>query len=221
MTGIESFGIGEVAVNDATLVAMARENNKEAFGELVRRHHSACLRLATFQLRDRGEAEEEVQNAFKKAYEHLDQFKGTAEFSSWLLRIVTNNCMMRLRLRSRARMLHLDGDYGQDREGSIEVPSTAPDPESELIQRQMAQVLQREMRRIPRMFQRVVLLRDMRELSMTDVARSLGISVPAAKSRLFRARAELRRRVLDCSGSRRHYQKGMPARSTRCPVQQA
>ena len=150
----------------------------------------------------------------------MDQFKGTAEFSSWLLRIVTNNCMMRLRLRARARMLHLDGDYGRDGEASMDLPSTDADPESDLIKRQMEQILQREIRRIPRMFRRVFLLRDVHELPMTDVAKRLKISVPAAKSRLFRARAELRRRVLDSAGPRWHFQRGMPARSTRCPVQQ-
>jgi RNA polymerase sigma-70 factor (ECF subfamily) len=205
---------------------MARENNPDAFGELVCRHHSACLRFATYLLRDRGEAEEEVQNAFWKAFEHLDQFKGISEFSSWLLSIVANHCLMRLRVRARARMLYLDGDNGRDGEPSIEVHSVAPDPECGLIQSQMANVLQREIRHIPKLLRNVVQMHDVDQLSMSDVATRLGITVSAAKSRLFRAHTELRNRVLERCGPRGYHMprssvQDMPARSTRCPVPQA
>jgi len=211
---------------DAELVSIARERDRAAYDELVRRHRSACLRFASSRLHDRGEAEEEVQNAFWKAFEHLDQFRGDAEFSSWLLRIVANHCLMRLRLRSRARMLHLDGDNLREGEGQIEVPSPAYDPEYELIQSQMASVVQQEIRRIPRLLRNVVLLRDIEHLPMNDVADRLGITMPAAKSRLFRARTELRHRMLHFCGTRgqwlpRSSVQDIPARSTRCPVTQA
>lgn len=211
------------ALSDRDLVRMAREQNRDAFGELVSRHHSTCLRFAISLLRDRGEAEEEVQNALWKAFEHLDQFKGTAEFSSWLLRIVANHCLMRLRFRARARMLYLDGDTGREGEGSLEVPSMAPDPENGLIQSQMSGVMQREIRRIPKLLRNVVLLRDIQHLSMPDVAQRLGITVSAAKSRLFRARTELRHRMLTFCGPHGYYMprssvQDMPARSTRCPI---
>jgi RNA polymerase sigma-70 factor (ECF subfamily) len=211
---------------DSELVDIARENNREAYDELVRRHRSACVRFASSRLHDRGEAEEEVQNAFWKAFEHLDQFRGDAEFSSWLLRIVSNHCLMRLRLRSRVRMLHLDGDSVREGEGQIEVPCPAYDPEYEMIQSQMATVIQEEIRRIPKLLRTVVVLRDVEHLPMTDVAYRLGITIPAAKSRLFRARTELRHRVLHFCGTQgpflpRSSVQDVPARSTRCPVAQA
>ena len=216
---------GSIIPSDAELVDRARENDREAFGELVRRHHSACLRFAILLLRDRGEAEEEVQNAFWKAFEHLDQFKGAAEFSSWLLRIVANHCLMRLRVRGRTRMLYLDGDNGREGEGSIDLPTAAFDPECDLIECQMAGLLRREIYHIPKLLRNVVLLRDVQQLSMSDVAQQLGISVSAAKSRLFRARTELRDRVLRLCGSRGYHLpqssvRRVPARSTRCPVPQ-
>jgi RNA polymerase sigma-70 factor (ECF subfamily) len=211
---------------DADLVRMARNNNRDAFDELVLRHRASCVRFAISLLRDRGEAEEEVQNAFWKAFEHLDQFRGDAEFSSWLLRIVANHCLMRLRLRARARMLYLDSDSGREGEGQIEVPCAAADPEFELIQTQMAGVVRQEIRRIPKLLRNVMMLRDMEHLPMPDVAQRLGITVPAAKSRLFRARTELRHRVLQSCGSRGYYTprssvQDIPARSTRCPIPQA
>jgi RNA polymerase sigma-70 factor (ECF subfamily) len=213
-------------IPDSDLVQMARNRNRSAFDQLVCRHRSASLRFAISLLHDRSEAEEEVQNAFMKAFEHLDQFRGDAEFSSWLLRIVANHCLMRLRLRARVRLLYLDGDSGREGEGQIEVPSTATDPEFDLIQTQMAGVVQREIRRIPKLLRNVVMLRDVEHLPMSDVAQRLGITVPAAKSRLFRARTELRHRVLQSCGSRGYYMprssvQDLPARATRCPIPQA
>src|SRR5215472_12030444 len=210
-------------LTDAQLVASARRNNRDAFGELIRRHHPACLRQAIYMLRNRGEAEEEVQNAYLKAFEHLDQFQGASEFSSWLSRIVTNHCLMLLRVKARARMIYIDGDHSRDGDGALELPSSSTDPERDLIQTQMADVLQREIRRIPALLRNVVMLRDVEQLPMPAVARRLGITVPAAKSRLFRARIELRSRVLQFCGSRgygapRSSVQIMPAKSTRCPV---
>ncbi len=211
--------------SDAELVSLARENKTDAYDELVRRHRSSCLRFASTLLHDTGEAEEEVQNAFWKAFEHLDQFRGDALFSSWLLRIVANHCLMRLRLRTRMRTLHLDGDRAREGDVPIDVPCSAYDPEYELIQSQLASLLQREIRRIPKLLRNVVLLRDVENLPMPDVADRLGITLPAAKSRLFRARTELRHRVLQSCGSRSHLLprsivRAMPARSVRRPTSQ-
>ncbi len=211
-----------LVTNDADLVRLAKNNDREAFGELVRRHHSRCLRFALSVVRDRGEAEDQVQNAFLKAFEHLSEFRGTADFSSWLLRIVANHCLMRLR--SRVRTVYLDGD--DSREGSAEVPATASDPEYGLIQSEMVGVLQREIRRIPMLLRKVVVLHDIQQLSMTDVARQLGITLPAAKSRLFRARHAVRQRVLECCGPKGYYMprssvQRLPARAVRCPVKRA
>jgi len=212
-------------LKDHELVELARGSDRDAYDELVRRHRPACLRFAGSLLHDRGEAEEEVQNAFWKGFEHLGQFRGDAEFSSWLLRIVANHCLMRLRLRSRARMLYLDADNSREREGPIELPCNAHDPEYELIQTQMASVVQREIHRIPKLLRNVVLLRDVEQLPMNAVAGRLGITIPAAKSRLFRARSELRNRVLQSCGGRSIYLpksivQDLPARSTRCPAAQ-
>ena len=225
MTAVVNLCSAATAPSDADLVTMARRREGEAFDELVRRHHSSCLRFAMFLLHDHGEAEEEVQDAFWKAFEHLDDFRGTSEFSSWLLRIVANNCLMRLRLRTRSRLVYLDGS-GREGEGSVEVPSAAVDPECGLIRREMASVLQREIRHIPKLLRNVVLLRDVQGLSMSEVAMRLGISVPAAKSRLFRARNELRKRLVQRCGPRAAYTlrsnvRNMPARATCCPIPQA
>jgi RNA polymerase sigma-70 factor (ECF subfamily) len=180
---------------DAELVAQTREGNQDAFGLLISRHQRMCVKIASFILRDRGDAQDEVQKACCKAFEHLDQYHGDAEFLSWLLRIVSNQCLMLIRVRRRTRFLYIDAESDREKSVPIELPSAAADPERQLIDHEMREVLRREIRRIPPLLRNVLLLRDVQELPMPEVAARLRITVPAAKSRLLRARAELRERI--------------------------
>jgi RNA polymerase sigma-70 factor (ECF subfamily) len=181
---------------DLQLVTLAKHGDREAFGELIRRHRSRCINLAASILRNRGEAEEETQNACWKAFKHIDQFQGEAEFCTWLLRIVQNQCLMLLRQRRQAQFVRLDDRSPEGGNEPIQLPTPDADPEGELGKREVLQALQLEIRRIPPLLRKVVLMRDVEELSMHDLATRLGITVPAAKSRLLRARAELRLRML-------------------------
>jgi len=180
---------------DAQLADLAKQGNREAFDELVCRHRRRCVNLAASILRDRGEAEEETQNACWKAFEHIGQFHGDAEFSTWLLRIVENQCLMLIRQRRRAQFVRLDEDPDSGH-APTQLPSPSADPEGECGKREVLQVLRAEIRRIPPLLRKVILMRDVDELPMHDLAAQLGITVPAAKSRLLRARGELRQRML-------------------------
>jgi len=211
---------GTGTLTDLELLASARDGSREAFGQLVQRHYRTCVNIAAFMLRDRAEAEDEVQQACWKAFEHLDQYLGEAEFSTWLLRIVVNECLMLMRVRKRVRFLYLDGDQRPEQSRPMELPSATPDPEQDFVKQEMIDVLKREIRRIPPLLRNVILLRDVEELPMPDVAERLGITVPAAKSRLLRARTELRERVMQRCGPAKHMmpltsEQTLPARSTR------
>jgi RNA polymerase sigma-70 factor (ECF subfamily) len=188
-------------VTDTELVAEAREGGQEAFGILITRHYRTCVNIAAFILRDRSDAEDEVQKACCKAFEHLDQYHGDAEFLTWLLRIVSNQCLMLIRVRRRARFLYIDADPDREKSSPVELPATIPDPEHEVINSELCEVLRTEIRHIPPLFRNVLLLRDVQDLPMPEVAARLKITVPAAKSRLLRARIELRERVLRHCGS--------------------
>ena len=187
--------IGLPGLTDPQLVQMARQGDKEAFGELIRRHSNRCIDLASFLLRNRGDGEDEAQNAFLKAYKHLDQYQGDADFATWLARIVANQCLMLMRVRRRASFVYLDDAYFEPQGRYLEVASTGPDPEGELGFVQMTEVLKMEIRRIPPLLRNVMLLRDIQEKPMSQVADELGVTLPAAKSRLLRARTELRSRL--------------------------
>jgi RNA polymerase sigma-70 factor (ECF subfamily) len=189
---------------DAELVSLAREGNQDAFGMLIHRHYPACVNVASFMLRDRAEGQDEVQKACMKAFEHLDQYHGQSEFLHWMLRIVVNQCLMLMRVRRRARFLYLDGGREDHGRWPIELPSHSISPEREIIQREMHDILQTEIRRTPLLLRRVLQLRDLEGLPMIEVAERLGITVPAAKSRLLRARNELRERVIRRCGDLGH-----------------
>ena len=206
------------ADSDARLVATAKAGDTKAFEQLVQRHYQGCVNLASLILRDRSEAQDQVQEACWKAFEHLDQYHGDAEFVSWMFRIVVNQCLMLMRVRRRTRFFYLDDERSAGGDRTPELPANTPDPEYELLGSELRQVLRREIRHIPPLLRSVMLLCDLQELPMAVVAGRLGISVAAAKSRLLRARAELRKRMLTKSGNAKHHipvEASLPAKSSR------
>jgi RNA polymerase sigma-70 factor (ECF subfamily) len=182
------------------LVASARCGNKEAFGELIQRHRNACLKRAMLMIHNRCDAEDEVQNAFWKAFQRLDQFRGEGSFAAWLNRIVENQCLMRIREARNSHFVYLD--ESNDSNVRLELVGQAADPEDQLGVEEVVALLRREVSRIPPLLRNVMLLRDLDQIPMPDVAVRLGLSVPAAKSRLMRARTELRSRISKHCGRR-------------------
>jgi len=181
-----------VALEDV-LVAAARKGDVRAFGELVQRHRSACLKRAMLMIRNRSDAEDEVQNAFWKAFQRLDQFRGEGTFAAWLSRIVENQCLMRIREERNSRFVYLD--ESTESNVRMELVGQIADPEDQFGLGEVVSLLRKEISRIPPLLRNVMLLRDLDQLSMPEVALRLGLSVPAAKSRLMRARTELRCRI--------------------------
>ena len=190
-----------VGFEDDVLVSLAQEGDNAAFTELIERHMTTCKRLALSILRDTADAEDEVQNACWKAFEHMAQFNKEAKFSTWLSRIVVNQCLMRLRKDRRARFLYLDEGLQNEEIATLELADEGPSPESSVGRSEVAEIIRQEVRRIPPLLRDVFLLRDVQQLPMADVADQLGISVAAAKSRLLRARLELRERLQKHTGS--------------------
>jgi RNA polymerase sigma-70 factor (ECF subfamily) len=153
------------------------------------------MKVALSIVRDKLDAEDEVQNAFWKAYQHINQFQQDAKFSTWLTRIVVNQCLMKLRQARRVKFAYLDDAQPGEEILTFELKDFRQGPEQILGQTEVARVLQHEIRRTPPLLRNVFLLRDVEHRPMPEVAERLGISVAAAKSRLLRARAELRERM--------------------------
>ena len=186
--------IGHQIPSDEALVTLAQRGDNQAFATLIERHLTSIGKLAYSILRDKQSAEDEVQNACWKAFEHIGQFQRDAKFSTWLTRIVVNQCLMRLRKVRRSRLTYLEETAGEDGR-VLELASGSESPEATVAGKQLAEVLEQEIRRIPPLLRNVFILREVQELPMPQVASRLGISVAAAKSRLLRARQELRARL--------------------------
>ena len=180
---------------DDELVGQAVAGDDSAFSELVERHRVANFKLAFSILRDRSDAEDEVQNATWKAYSHLNQFNFEAKFSTWMSRIVVNQCLMRLRKDRRARFLYIDDVRIGEEKATLELRDPAATPEANLGKCEVSRILREEVNRMPPLLKRVFWMREIEERPMPDVAESLGISLAAAKSRLLRARQELKERL--------------------------
>jgi RNA polymerase sigma-70 factor, ECF subfamily len=192
-------------LSDDFLVEQCKRGDQSAFNELMHRHHAAALKVALSIMRDRQDAEDEVQNAFWKAFEHITQFNKDAKFSTWLTRIVVNQCLMKLRRLRRTRYTYIDDMSVGEEIVSLDLKDARQTPEQALGRIEVAGVLYEEIRRTPPLLRNVFLLRDVEQRPMPEVADRLGISVAAAKSRLLRARAELRHRM------QRHYGQIGPA----------
>ena len=188
-------------IPDHELVNLVLQNHQDAFEELVRRYYPRCVDVATILLHNRWDAEDQVQIAFSKVHRRLYQYSGRAKLATWLTQIVRNQCLMLMRERRRARFVRLDEWLPKADTPAIDLPAYGSDPEGEVAFDELKEVLRAEIRRVPPVMRTVIRLRDIEGLSMGKIADVLHISIPAVKSRLSRARAELRSRLKCRCGS--------------------
>lgn len=179
---------------DEMLVIRAQADDTDAFGELMRRTFNRSLKVARYILTDLEEAEDQVQNSYLKAWLHLSQFEQQSKFSTWVYRIVTNQCLMRLRQLRGRTFVYLDDCPDIERVRQAEVADCSGNPEKELASRQLSEIVRDEITRLPPLLRHVLVLRDLEENPTAKVAESLGITEVAVKSRLTRARNEVRTR---------------------------
>lgn len=178
--------------NEGTLVAAAKAGDISAFEALVSRYERKIFRLAQHITQNTEDAEDVSQEAFLKAYEHLGEFQGNSRFYTWLVRIAVNQALMKLRKR-RTKDVSLDDEI-ETEENFIprDVEDWGPSPEERYSQEELARILSQVIGELDPSFRTVFQLRDVDELSTEETAEALGISVPAVKSRLLRARLKLR-----------------------------
>ncbi len=183
-------------VDESVLVSQAREGDTAAFAELVRRYEGKIFRLAQHVTQNREDAEDVLQETFMKAYEHLDQFKGDSKFYTWIVRIAVNQALMKLRRRKSDRSVSLDEqiDTGEDTVVR-EIAAWDEDPERQFSREELGGILDSAIQSLDPPYRSVFMLRDIDELSTEETAEALGLSIPAVKSRLLRARLQLREKL--------------------------
>lgn len=181
---------------ELALVRAAKSGDISAFEQLVKRYDRNVFRLAQHITQNREDAEDVVQEAFLKAYQHLSGFQEQSKFYTWLVRIAVNESLMKLRRRRADKTVSLDQEI-ETEENSMprEVTDWRPNPEQEYGQAEMNQILAKTIGGLPGGFRTVFVLRDIEGLSTEETAEALRLSVPAVKSRLLRARLQLRERL--------------------------
>lgn len=186
----------EGVTSELALVQAAKKGDLDAFSELVKRYDRNVFRIAQHITHNEEDAQDVVQDAFLKAYRNLDQFQGNSKFYTWLVRIAVNEALMRLRKRRNDRTVSLDEDVETD-EGSIprEVADWSPNPEQLYGTSELGDILKKTIQGLSPGFRTVFVLRDVEGMSTEETAEMLGLSVPAVKSRLLRARLQLRERL--------------------------
>src|SRR5579863_6598853 len=184
------------ACDEPVLVAKAKAGDGDAFTALVKQYERKIYRLAKHITQNDEDAEDVLQDTFLKAYEHLDGFQGNSKFYTWIVRIAVNEALMKLRKRKGDRTVPLDEpvDTGEEMVAR-EIAVWEDNPEERYSREEMQEILDRAVQSLKPDFRTVFVLRDIEELSTEEAAEALGISIPAVKSRLLRARLALREKL--------------------------
>lgn len=179
--------------SDPELVALALQGQGLAFECIMRRHNRLLFRTARSILQSDAEAEDALQEAYLQAWRHLDSFRADARLSTWLVRIVTNECLGRLRRHS-AQVIPLDPTTELPDHAEPWLMQADPDslPEQVALRAQVRQLMEASIDRLPEAFRTVFVLRAVEELSVEEVAQALNLPEATVRTRFFRARSLLR-----------------------------
>ena len=180
------------AGNDVALVHAAKQGDMAAFDELVHRHTPMIFRVVMHITNSREDAEDIVQEAFLKAFQHMQHFEERSRFSTWLTRIAVNAALMKIRSLRRVTAISLDQEADEGGTLADKVADWKPNPEQLYGTTELREILRQALASLPHAYRVVFFLRDVEGLSIEDTAEMLGLSVSNVKARLFRARIKLR-----------------------------
>jgi len=181
---------------DEDLVARIRAGDMSLFEEIMRRYNQRVYRVVRAILRDEHEAEDAMQQAYIQAYQHLDQFAGRSQFSTWLTRIAIHEALARRRRQRRATET-----IGDDEAVMSLADTDTPDPERLAYAGELRTILERSIDALPEAYRLVFMCREVEGLSTAETADALELGEEAVKTRLHRARATLRRELYERAGA--------------------
>jgi RNA polymerase sigma-70 factor (ECF subfamily) len=180
---------------DLDLVHASKKGDLTAFEELVKRYDRRLLRIAQNVVHDFNDAQEVVQEAFFKAYQRLDQFRENARFSTWLVRITLNECFMKVRKQRVTKEVRAE-DVAFDMESApSNMTSWVPNPETVYSRAELRAILEKALEELSPCSRLVFVLRDVDEFSINETAEALRLTPNAVRTRLSRARQQLREKL--------------------------
>jgi RNA polymerase sigma-70 factor, ECF subfamily len=190
--GTQCSATKAASTHERLLVAEAKSGCSSAFGELYERHRLRICRTAFRILRNQEDAEDAAQRAFQRAFSNLGRFREDSTFSTWVTRIAINEALMLLRQR-RTNTPILEGNSdGDDARCVFDLPDKGPTPEEILAAKELRATVTQAISHLRESLRTVVHLRELQELTSTETARRLGLTVGAVKARVFHARRHLR-----------------------------
>src|SRR6266403_121914 len=206
------FAVKAMASDDLDLVHACKDGDVAAFEQLVRRYDRKLHRIAQHVTHNREDAQDAVQEAFLKAFQKLEQFQENSKFSTWLVRIAINQSLMKLRKQHRKSEVSIDQGFQTEEDVlSPEIADWAPNPEERYKASELRQILINTLQELRPSLSVVFVLRDIEGLSTEQTAEALNLSQAAVKTRLLRARLQLReglskyfRRTGEFAGVRRN-----------------
>jgi len=184
--------------NDTELVQRLRSRDKHAMEELLRLHGSKLYGVALQITRNETDAQESVQDALINIWNKIDHFEGRSAFTSWMYRVTANAALMKLRKNKKFEQ-NISLDAGSDPEENlpqIQLADPASGPAQALTRHELGDHVRTAIEGLPEPYRTTVLLSDVEELSMEEIAAAMEVTVPAVKSRLHRARLALRKTLL-------------------------
>lgn len=185
---------------ESCLLKRARSGERSAFDELSERCRASLLRIARGILRDEADAQDSVQDSLLSAFVNLKRFDGRSTFLTWATRITINCCLMRLRSRRKYYERRVNAQVTDEQ--YKEIGCATPNPEQTAIRDEEKRLLHLAIDVLPEPLRMVVEIKEIQDRSLEETASLLGISVTAAKARLFRAKGLLKRRLCSKWGPR-------------------
>lgn len=174
-------------VDDTDLIKRIEDGSRSAFEELVRKYQGKIYNLCCYMLHDPDTAQDAAQETFLKAYSRLNDFRGECAFYSWLYRIAVNTCL------DEKRKSH-EATHSMETTPSVEdIPSSEPSAERLYQSKETGRAIQAALQKLPDGLRAAIILKEMEGLSYDEIGDTLAISVGTVKSRISRAREELRR----------------------------
>jgi RNA polymerase sigma-70 factor (ECF subfamily) len=210
MTGAQAAGLaGREADGAAASAVKAMQADgrhpeaRERYAELVARHQRRAARIAYHYMRDPGEADEAVQDAFVKAYSHLSSFREELPFEVWFTRILINGCLDRIKARTRRErwIAPMPDGPGGERDFAERTPGRGPSPEDQLLARERRKALSRALAKLPERQRSVFMLSHYQGCTSREVSAVTGLNESTVRVHLFRAIRKLRTLLGESGGA--------------------
>jgi len=188
------------------LLASARAGDPAALGKLLTQHQDRLYRVCLRMVHNRDDAAEVCQDAMLKIVQHIGEYRGDAQLTTWMTRIAMNQSLTHLRRRKLRQTVSLDGEAGDNHRAGGEDQASAlrsrlaetrePDPAQRVQVREQVQLLEKALARLEPDFRAVLVLRDIDGMDYQQISTTLDVSLGTVKSRLFRARLALRQEMM-------------------------